>query len=119
MSMITENTIVVRSRDENLLLKDLANAGHVSGAGKVFENGSYAVFIFDNNGDMPWEAMEQDELSLPYRDIVVMETNYLDDDGYWTRTPEGDLEVTLSEWLANIFTEEECRHIRDKIRYTA
>ena len=120
MSQITENTIVFKPEAEAVFLRDVeANKDcfYSNSVRKVFENKDFMAYVFDCNGDMPWQ-MGGCELGRP--ELIAMETSYGDDDGYWTTvegsdTPEG---VTLTDWMKTKLTEEEFKVYSEKTQFT-
>ena len=82
MSMITENTVVIKQSALQRVLHDLYEYG-CSNVKKVWSNDTKIVIIFDNNGDSPWDILTDYEAKKG--DILAIETNYGDGDGYWTR----------------------------------
>ena len=120
MSQITENTVIVRPEAETRCLEDLNSVNYVSGIQKSFENKDMVIFIFDCNGDAPWEIEDSNTLQLDYqKDLLCLETNYLDGDVMWARTPDGDIkEATLIDWLKDKVTKAELKTIRKHIAYS-
>ncbi len=120
MSQITENTVIVKPDAETRCLADLNSVSYVSKIQKAFENKDMVIFIFDCNGDAPWEIENSDSLTLDYQnDLICLETNYLDGDDMWTRTPKGDIEEpTLIDWLRNKVTKSELKTIKKHIAYS-
>lgn len=120
MSMITENTVIVKPEAEDRLLEDLSSVNYVSGVQKAFENNDMVIYIFDCNGDAPWEIENSDSLKLDYQnDLIAIETNYLDGDGYWTRTPKGDIkEANLYMWLKGKVSKSELKLIIKRTEYS-
>ena len=126
MSCFTENTIVVKREAEEKLKHDL-EAGRdwcrIRGDKCVFRNNKYAVYIFDCNGDQPWEVMfgeDRDNLLLEWSDIVATETYY--GDGRWTRVyKNGRIEDTrfkLVTYMKNRLTPDEYEIIKKKTAYS-
>ena len=81
MSCITENTIVIKASAKNALKKDIdlaINDTHyrfrLQNVKKAFENNEYVVYIFDCNGDQPWEVADAGYFSLDWDDVIAMET---------------------------------------------
>ena len=115
MSCITENTIVMKASDEDQFLKEVEQyegIHRLSGVVKVFKNNDIAVYVFDCNGDSPWEV-ESDTIAP-----IILETNYGDGDGYWTRLNGNDVSETCRELLQNMLTETEFKSLEDAIEYT-
>ncbi len=116
MSMITENTIVVKANLEQQLLADAAkyaNTYHrVSGFNRVYSNNEIVVYVFDANGDSPWEV-ESDTV-----EYLALETDYLDGDDPWTRIDGKDCDITIAEWLKEKIPEEEYVKVVESISYS-
>ena len=110
MSLITENTIVVKSKDEPELLKDYerykGTYHRINGFNKIYANNEMCIYVFDANGDSPWE-IERDTVKP-----IAIETRY--PDGTWTRVNGKDYGWTLKRWLKGKVPEE----IIEKIGYT-
>lgn len=120
MSQITENTVIIKPDAEARLLEDLNSVDYVSGIYKAFENKDMIIYNFDCNGDVPWEIEDSSTMKLDYQnDLIALETNYLDGDGYWTRTPKGDVkEANLILWLKGKVTKAELKTIRKHTEYS-
>jgi len=84
MSCITENTIVIKPDAEERVMNDLRGYG-CSGINSVWRNDKMVIILFDNNGDNPWDIEGINNLQADWEDFYVIETNYGDDDGYWTQ----------------------------------
>lgn len=119
MSMITENTAVVKAEFGQMALKDIENDSYFSNADAkiVYENSEIAVIIFDSNGDPIWE-MRPEECKLPPEALLALETNYLDGEGPYMWLPD-DLEgeTRISRWLKGKVSPEDLKQIRKKIAY--
>ncbi len=120
MSQITENTVIIKPDAEARLLEDLNSVDYVSGIYKAFENKDMIIYNFDCNGDVPWEIEDSSTLKLDYQnDLIALETNYLDGDSYWTRTPKGDIEeANLILWLKGKVTKAELKTIKKHTEYS-
>lgn len=116
MSQITENTIVVKAEMEQQLLADAekyADTYHgVSGFNRIYGNDEIVVYVFDANGDGPWE-IENDTVEW-----IALETNYLDGDEPWTRIDGEDSDMTIAEWLKDQIPEEEYEKVVKAISYS-
>ena len=119
MSTITENTVIISPKYCEETEADLRKYG-CSGIRRVFKNSKYAVYVFDCNGDSPWDIKNADECQMPYDKIIALETNYGDSDGLWTRFPsrKRDAKTTIHTWLRRKVTKEELQIIRKKIKYS-
>lgn len=117
MSQITENTIVVKAELEQQLLADAekyADTYHrVSGFNRVYGDDKIVVYVFDANGDGPWEV-ESDTV-----EYLALETDYLDGDEPWTRINGEDSDMTIAEWLKDQIPEEEYEKVVKAISYSA
>lgn len=120
MSQITENTVIIKPDAEARLLEDLNSVDYVSGIYKAFENKDMIIYNFDCNGDAPWEIEDSSTMKLDYQnDLIALETNYLDGDSYWTRTPKGDIEeANLILWLKGKVTKAELKTIKKHTEYS-
>ncbi len=120
MSCITENTIIVKPDAEIRCLEDLNGVGYVSGIYKAFENKDMVIFNFDCIGDVPWEIEDSDRLKLDLqKDLIILETNYGDSDGYYTRTPEGDVnDKNMLEWLKDKVSKADFKAIKKHTAYS-
>lgn len=120
MSQITENTVIIKPDAEARLLEDLNSVDYVSGIYKAFENKDMIIYNFDCNGDAPWEIENSSTMKLDYQnDLIALETNYLDGDSYWTRTPKGDIEeANLILWLKGKVTKAELKTIKKHTEYS-
>lgn len=120
MSQITENTVIIKPDAEARLLEDLNSVDYVSGIYKAFENKDMIIYNFDCNGDVPWEIEDSSTMKLDYQnDLIALETNYLDGDSYWTRTPKGDIEeANLILWLKGKVTKAELKTIKKHTEYS-
>ena len=107
MSQITENTIVVKPEAEIQLVQDLQKASglffRVRNIKCVFKNKNYVVYVFDANGDVPWEVTtDRNIFGLNINgDVLGVETVYGEGDR-WTRVldkKKGFL-VDTNWWLA-------------------
>ena len=128
MSCITENTIVIKASAENALKKDIDLAINdtyyrfrLQNVKKAFENDEYVVYIFDCNGDQPWEVADADYFSLDWGDVIAMETVY--EDGRWTRYTDKDgvMQDTnrkLTTIMKNKLTEIEYENLCQNIMYS-
>ena len=119
MSMITENTVVIKQSALQRVLHDLYGYG-CSNIKKVWSNDTKIVIIFDNNGDSPWDILTDYEAKKG--DILAIETNYGDGDGYWTRVwteyGESMYDGELLDWLHDVLTEQEYNEVKPLIAYT-
>ena len=88
MSCITENTIMVTKQAENDLLRDLSCDASVlcriNGIKKVYGDDRHVIYIFDCNGDQPWDIVDRGKLSLREESILCTETAYGPGE-LWTR----------------------------------
>ena len=120
MSQITENTIVFKPEAEAIFLRDVETykgCFYSNSVRKVFENKDFMAYVFDCNGDMPWQI---NSCKLGRPELIAMETSYGDDGEYWTTvegadTPEG---VTLTDWMKTKLTEEEFKVYSEMTRFT-
>ena len=117
MSCITENTIVIKKENETQLLKDYEKyeCDHrLSGFNRVYDGTDICVYVFDANGDGPWE-IEPDTVEW-----MALETYYLDDEELWTRfSDESTQEETIAEWLKGIILEPEYSKVIKSISYSS
>ena len=129
MSCLTENTIVIKPDAEERLKHDLEFARdtwcRINGDKCVFRNKDYVVYIFDCNGDQPWEIMdgeERDALQLERSDVVVTETNY--GDFCWTLINKGkkkglrDTRWHLITYMKRRVTPDEFEILKERIAYS-
>ena len=117
MSMITENTIVIKACDEASLMEDYKKYCRDYRMGdslcKVFANDDIAVFVFDANGDAPWE-IEQTKA-----DYLALETNYFDGEEPWTRIKgKEENEMTIDKWLCEILSGDDYAKVSGLISYS-
>ena len=120
MSMITENTIVVRTEDIDAFMaalkKQKEEHGGIENSRKVFKNDEVAIFVFDCNGQ-PF-VIEKDV------NWLVLETNFLDGDEYytqWFNEETGcyeDTDTTADELIKQMLDEKSYAIVKEKIRYT-
>lgn len=120
MSMITENTVVVRNED----VKKLQEAFNVhremytwlDNPVEVFNNGNISIWVFDCNGQQL--GVEENV------DFLILETNYLDDEPYYTQCYDEnkgycvDTEQTAVELIKEMVSEMEYKEIKEKISYS-
>ena len=124
MSIITEDTIVIKREAEEKLKSDFETGREwcrIQNEKCVFRNKDYAVYVFDTDGGQPWDVMfgsEYEKLQLTSSDIVVTETNYLDDEKPWTRAGGVDIDESLIEYAKNLFEKDEWEEINEKIMYS-
>jgi len=120
MSYITENTIVIKPDAEERVVNDLKEYG-CSGINSVWRNDKMVIILFDNNGDNPWDIEGTINLQADWEDFYVIETNYGDDDGYWTQVfvdgqcvpYDGD----ALDWLCDNLDLSEYYTVKDLIAY--
>ena len=122
MSCITENTVVCKPDAEERVLNDLADYG-CSGINKVWSNDKMVIILFDCNGDNPWDIQGTSNTQADWEDLLAIETNYGDGDGYWTQTiteeyGAGVFDGELLDWLHDILTEQEYNEVKSLIGYT-
>ncbi len=127
MSCITENTIVIRPEAEPVLLSDIEKVGdiyRVSDLKCKFRNNEYVAYIFDCNGDQPWEVADAGTLDLDFeKDVIGTETVY-PDGGRWTQildTKTGyweDSDKKLSTIMKQKLTPEEFEAYKKGTAYT-
>ena len=122
MSCITENTVVIKSNAVDRVMFDLQDYG-CSGIKNVWSNDKMVVILFDNNGDSPWDIKGTANTQAQWDDILALETNYGDDDGYWTQiiTEEygaAHFDGELLDWLHDVLTEQEYNEVKPLIAYT-
>lgn len=126
MSMITENTVVIKPDAEERVMNDLADYG-CSGINKVWSNDKMIVILFDNNGDNPWDIQGTANTQADWEDILAIETNYgdEDDDGclYYTQVNTEEYGMSpydgeLLDWLHDQLTEREYNKVKKLIAYT-
>jgi hypothetical protein len=56
MSRISEGTIVLKKSAEPLFLADIGNeCCDIRDAKKAYEDGEHVIYVFDSNGDAPWQ----------------------------------------------------------------
>ena len=116
MSQITENTIIINTSDEDAFLEDVEkfkSEYRLDGVNKVFGNNEYTIYVYDCNGDGPWEVGE--DVSL--EDIPAIETNYGYGDEPWTRIDGDDVDEPLKNHLKEFFPKD-YKSIRNQIGYT-
>ena len=123
MSCITENTVVCRPDAVGRVMTDLENYDSSYDYKEVFRNDKLVIIIFDCNGDSPWDIMPSSEQKTEDDDILAIETNYGDGDGYWTRiwTDKYGLagyDGELLDWLHDVLTEQEYNEVKPLIAYT-
>jgi len=121
MSQITENTVVIKPDAEERVMNDLADYG-CSGINKVWSNDKMVIILFDNNGDNPWDIEGIDNLQADWEDFYVIETNYEDDDGYWTQVFVDGCGVPYDgealDWLFDNLTFDEYQKVKELVVYT-
>lgn len=123
MSMITENTIVMRTQDIDKLKHAVEQHKaeydyRIEDPKEVFKNDEIAIFVFDCNGQ-PLGV----EKNL---DWLVLETNFLDGEEYYTQYfnkeegyyEETDICRTAAVLIREMLTEEEFNSIKDRISYS-
>ena len=120
MSMITENTVVIRSKDVEKLheafQQQIETYGLVDNPVEVFNNGNISIWVFDCNGQ-PLGVEEN-------LDFLILETNYLDDEPYYTQCYDEnkgycvDTEQTAEELIRKMVTVNEFEEIRERIGYS-
>lgn len=116
MSMITENTIIIKTENYDLFLKDVESFGterRISNIETVYKSSDYMVIVFDCNGDVPWEI---DNTECPYE---VLETNYLtgEDDAIVTFSDEND-DIRCSDLLDKYVEKSEINRVKNCIEYS-
>lgn len=122
MSCITENTVVIKPNAVDRVMFDLQDYG-CSGIKNVWSNDKMVIILFDCNGDNPWDIQGTDHTQAGWDDILAIETNYGDGDGYWTQiiTKEygaGVFDGELLDWLHDVLTEQEYNEVKPLIEYT-
>lgn len=124
MSCLTENTIVVKREAEERLVHDLeVGRGwcRIRNETCVFKNDEYVIYVFDANGDQPWDVMfgtEWKKLKLQREDIVATEINYLEGDVCWTRTGDAEIDETLIQYMKKFLTPEEWEVVKEETEYS-
>lgn len=125
MSCITENTIVVRKSAEPDLLHDFscedAEMCRLRNCNRVYDNEEIVVYVFDCNGDQPWDVVGGDGLKLKPEDILCTETKY-DEDELWTRVnTDGilrDTETPLDVFLKPLVPGNDYEDLAERISYS-
>lgn len=118
MSMITENTMIIKTENYDLFLKDVESFGterRISNIETVYKSSDYMVIVFDCNGDAPWEI---DNTECPYE---VLETNYLtgDECSIWTRINNGCDDVLRCEDILDRYVNVyEIENVKRNIKYS-
>ena len=121
MSCLTENTIVIKSSDIdnlNTLFKihQKEYGSYIKNPVEVFKNNELAIFVFDCNGQ-PLGIEENLEW-------LILETNFLDGDGYYTQRYNSNLdfceevETPAKELIKSMLNEEEYENIKNKLLYS-
>lgn len=122
MSCITENTVIVEAESKQSMLNDLVAYGCGDSVYIVYCDDNLVICNFDCNGDSPWDILDSEELELAWDALIALETNYGDNDGYWTRVRSDDgymvdIEETLADWLKKNYHDIYLQVV-DKIKYT-
>lgn len=113
--MITENIVVVKTGDEQQLQDDFCRyqgTHRLSKFNKVYGDTNIVVYVFDANGDSPWE-LESDTV-VP----LALETNYLDGERPWTRVNGKDYDWPLSRWLKRKIPVDQYEQVKQKLQYS-
>ncbi len=121
MSMITENTIVMRTQDIDKLKHAVEQHKaeydyRIEEPKEVFRNNEIAIFVFDCNGQ-PLGLEEN-------LDWLVLETNFLDGEEYYTQwfNPERgcyeETDDTAEELIEKMLDKETFAAIKNSIRYS-
>ena len=119
MSMITENTVVCRPDAVGRVMADLETSDESRNYKKLWHKDKFAVIIFDCNGDSPWDIQGTANTQADWEDILALETNYGDSDGYWTQIlVEENFDGELLDWLHDQLTEQEYNEVKELIQYT-
>lgn len=97
--LITENTIVIPVSEEQNFKQDVAKYEYshhrLSGINKVYEDADIIVYVFDANGDSPWEV--ESDIKTNY---IALETYYGDGEDPWTRySGKDDSAIPIKDWL--------------------
>jgi len=123
MSCITENTIVVKPDAVPTLLKDLDKAKadyRISGINMVYSDDKYAIYVFDCNGDMPWQIADKGVFALDFKDVYATETNY--GEFRWTQTYTNGVGRDSHNWLItcmkNKLDDVSWKKVKKAIEYT-
>ena len=127
MSCITENTIVIKPLAEKTLLEDIRKVEdefRIGGLQCIFRNKDYLVYIFDCNGDQPWEIVDSGFLDLDFSKDVYASETYYPEDGRWTQVFDenfgkiGDSFRKLITLMKSKLTNSEYIDLKQKIQYT-
>lgn len=122
MSMLTENTVVIKPEAEERIMADLGECLSCRGINKVFQNDKMAIILFDNNGDNPWDMKGTLNTHADWEDILFIETNYGNGE-YWSQVfdeKEGfviDTNQKFIDWVRNKVNGVEYYTIKDVTRY--
>lgn len=115
MSMITENTVIVKKGAIKTALADLKMTRYADSAKVVYTNNDIAVILFDSNGDPCWEVTPE-ECKLNGEDILCLETNYLDGEDPYLWKPEN--KDTINEWIREHISKQDIEKVEKSISYS-
>ena len=124
MSGITENTIIVKREAEERLVHDLDWARdwfEINSDRCAFRNDAYCVYTFEANDGQPWDVLlgkEYENLKLSPSDIVVTETDFLDEDELMTKVGGTGIRESLIQYAKPLFTEKEWEEIKENTKYS-
>ena len=125
MSQVTENTILIRKEAEEDLLHDLTceevSFCRIRGVRKVFDGKRHVLYVFDCNGNQPWDVADKGVLKLKTRDVLCTETGFgegetwtrLGRDGYLWDTP-----MPLKDAIRPYIPEGEYERVVNDIAYS-
>lgn len=116
MSCLTENTILIKTKDADKFINIISENENYKNTMRFFHNEEYSLYAFDCNGQ-PMEI--EDSI-----DFLVLETNYLDGEPLYTQIYDNntnsirDSRNRASYWIKKYVGEERFERLKQYLKYS-